>query len=151
MKNFIHLRTICMLLMTFLSLCACASPLDLAYHTVLINDTEYTIDYKDYQKIECKKNTDNEIVICIPEGALGYSWVPFSYSDHVKLVKEEQLLRKIPNDTDGESKHAQKFTFHIQKEAPVKITLKQLFIDDKEKQMNDSSIHWYSELEIVLP
>ena len=146
-KNFIILAFTLSLFM-----CACSTDLNVPLNKILINEQEYTTNHSEYQKIELNKDQfDDKIVICIPEGAVGYSWVPFYYSDSLKLVKEEKITRKMPKDIDGESKYAQQFTFQIEKNASAKIVLKKLFIDDKEKQLDDPSIHWYNELEIVLP
>ena len=120
--------------------------------TMIINDTEYTSNHSEYQKIELSKDqVDDKIVICIPEGTVGYSWVPYSYSDSLKLVKEEKITRKLLKDIDGESKYAQQFTFQIEKNMNAKILLKKRFIDDKEKPLHDDTIQWHSELEIVIP
>lgn len=140
------------LFIPLLFLCACSSSLDISLNSILINEKEYTLNQSDYQKLELERNEiDKEIIIYIPEGALGYSWLPYSYSDSIKLVSEKRVLRKVSEDIDGESKYAQQFTFQIEKNASAKIVLKKLFIDDKEKQLDDPSIHWYNELEIVLP
>ncbi len=146
-KNFIILAFTLSLFM-----CACSSDSDVPLNKILINKQEYTSNQGEYQKIELNKDqVDDKIVICIPEGAVGYSWVPYSYSDSLKLVKEEKITRKLSKDIDGESKYAQQFTFQIEKGAGAEIVLKKRFIDDKEKQLHDDTIQWHSELEIVIP
>lgn len=141
-----------LLLIAVFTLCACSSAMKIDIDTIIINDTEYTSNHSEYQKIELTKDQiDDKIVICIPEGAVGYSWVPFSYSDSLKLVKEEKITRKLSKNIDGESKYAQQFTFQFEKDAGAEIVLKKRFIDDKEKQLHDDTVQWHSELEIVIP
>lgn len=152
MLKLVSLRKGLLLLIAVFTLCACSSTMKIDIDTMIINDTEYTSNHSEYQKIELNKDqVDDKIVICIPEGTVGYSWVPYSYSDSLKLVKEEKITRKLLKDIDGESKYAQQFTFQIEKNMNAKILLKKRFIDDKEKPLHDDTIQWHSELEIVIP
>ncbi|MCI8850163.1 MAG: hypothetical protein HFE82_01270 [Erysipelotrichaceae bacterium] len=152
MQKLASLRKSLLLLIAVFTLCACSSAMKIDIDTIIINDTEYTSNQGEYQKIELNKDqVDDKIVICIPEGAVGYSWVPYSYSDSLKLVKEEKITRKLSKNIDGESKYAQQFTFQIEKNMNAKILLKKRFIDDKEKPLHDDTIQWHSELEIVIP
>ncbi len=152
MQKLVSLRKSLLLLIAVFTLCACSSAMKIDIDTIIINDTEYTSNQGEYQKIELNKDqVDDKIVICIPEGAVGYSWVPYSYSDSLKLVKEEKITRKLSKNIDGESKYAQQFTFQIEKNMNAKILLKKRFIDDKEKPLHDDTIQWHSELEIVIP
>ncbi len=152
MLKVVSLRKGLLLIIVIFTLSACSAAIKINVDTIIINDTEYTSNQGEYQTIELNKDqVDDKIVICIPEGAVGYSWVPYSYSDSLKLVKEEKITRKLLKDIDGESKYAQQFTFQIEKNMNAKILLKKRFIDDKEKPLHDDTIQWHSELEIVIP
>ena len=102
MQKLASLRKGLLLIIVIFTLCACSAAIKINVDTIIINDTEYTSNQGEYQKIELSKDqVDDKIVICIPEGTVGYSWVPYSYSDSLKLVKEEKITRKLLKDIDG--------------------------------------------------
>lgn len=149
-KLYLSIRRLVLFIMLVM-LCACSTTTDMSLNSVLINDKEYSLSQSEKQRIEFTVNDkDSEMIICIPEGAVGYSWVPFTSDDQITCIKEEKVKRKIRTDIDGESSYIQKFTFQLSDDAEGSIILKKRFIDDEKKQIDDPTVHWYNELEIVI-
>ncbi len=135
-------------LLIFLSAC---SHQGTALNRFFINDKEYEADFDhSYQQIVYSLADDeNRIVICLPEGALGHTWIPAPVTAGISLIKEERIQRGYKKDTDGESMYMKRYTYEIHRDPSFTLQFKKIIADDMDSEDIRENVEQIAELEIV--